>query len=117
MEFTDVVTTTRAIRRYRPEPIPDEDLNKILFAASRAPSGSNSQPWRFIVLRDGPTAREARAVLGETMRRMWNEKSAQDGYDKGSGAAPDSPKSRMAAAMQHFVDNADLFGLGGERAG
>lgn len=107
MDFTDVVTTTRAIRRYLPDPIPDEDLNKILFAASRAPSGSNSQPWRFVLLRDGPTAKRARALLGETFRSMWAEKSRQDGYGEGSGIDPDSPKARMAAAMQHFVDHAE----------
>ncbi len=107
MEFTEVVTTTRAIRRYRPDPIPDEDLNRILFAASRAPSGSNSQPWRFVVLRDGPVATEARVVLGATMRQMWSEKAEQDRYGAGSGADPSSPKARMAAAMQHFLDHAE----------
>lgn len=107
MEFTDVVTTTRAIRRYRPEPIPEEDLSRILFAASRAPSGSNRQPFRFVVLRDGPRARRARVVLGETYRSMWAAKAAADGYAEGSGTDPDSPKARMAAAMQHFVDHAE----------
>ena len=54
------LTTTRAIRRYRDEPIPPEMLRAILFAATRAPSGSNRQPFRFLVLTDGPNARETR---------------------------------------------------------
>ena len=107
MDFTDVVTTTRAIRRYRPDPIPDEDLSRILFAASRAPSGSNRQPFRFIVLRNGPTALRARAILGETFRSMWSAKANADRYEEGSGVDPTSPKARMAAAMQHFVDHAE----------
>ena len=41
----------------------DADLATILFAASRAPSGSNRQPFRFVVLRDGPRAREAKRLL------------------------------------------------------
>ncbi|MBV9283312.1 MAG: nitroreductase family protein, partial [Acidimicrobiia bacterium] len=45
------LTTTRAIRRFRPDPVPDAELAAILFAASRAPSGSNRQPFRFLVLR------------------------------------------------------------------
>src|SRR5690606_20425590 len=77
--FFEVVTTTRAIRRYRPDPVPDEDLARILFAASRAPSGSIRQPFRFPALRDGPRARAARRVLGESFRELWAAKRAADG--------------------------------------
>ncbi|HEV7720977.1 MAG TPA: nitroreductase family protein [Iamia sp.] len=99
------MATTRAIRRYRPEPIPDDDLSQILWHATRAPSGSNRQPFRFVVLRDGPRARRAKAVLGEGFRAAWDTKEAADGYAAGSGAVADSPKARMAATMRHFVDH------------
>jgi nitroreductase len=105
VDFFDVVSSTRAIRRYRPDPIPDEDLARMFFAATRAPSGSNRQPFRFVVLRDGARAAAARAVLGETFRSMWSAKRAGDGYDRGSGTDASSPKARMAATMQHFVDH------------
>lgn len=98
------LTTTRAIRRFRPEPIPEADLAAMLFAATRAPSGSNRQPFRFLVLRDGPSAVEAKALLGTSFRAMWSEKRRADGYDEGSGADRSSAKGRMAAAMQEFVD-------------
>jgi nitroreductase len=104
MDFFDVVATTRAIRRYRPDPIPDADLARIFYAATRAPSGSNSQPFRFLVLRDAP---EARALLGRAFRLAWSAKRAADRYDEGSGTDPSSRKSRMAATMQHFVDHID----------
>ena len=68
------MATTRAIRRYRPEPIPDDDLGTILWHATRAPSGSNRQPFRFLVLRDGPRAVAARRVLGESFRALWAAK-------------------------------------------
>jgi F420 biosynthesis protein FbiB-like protein len=63
MDFFDVVFTQRSIRQFSPEPVPDEALWKILDAAIRAPSGSNTQPWGFLVVRD-PDKREiiARAV-------------------------------------------------------
>ena len=96
--------TTRAIRRFRPEPIPDDDLSTILWHATRAPTGSNRQPFRFVVLRNGPRAREAKAVLGVAFRREWATKVQADGYERGSGADPTSPKARMAATMQRFVD-------------
>jgi nitroreductase len=98
------MATTRAIRRFRPDPIPDGDLSTIMWHASRAPSGSNRQSFRFIVLRDGPRAREAKALLGEVFRVEWAEKRRDDGYTTGSGADPGSPKARMAASMQQFVD-------------
>lgn len=99
------LASTRAIRRYRDEPVPEADLGRILFAATRAPSGSNRQPFRFVVLRDSSEARRAKELIGAASRRMWAQKRAADGYDAGSGSDPDSPKARTAATMQHFVDH------------
>ena len=65
------MATTRAIRRYTDDPIPEDDLATILWHATRAPSGSNRQPFRFLVLRDGPRAVEAKALLGRSFREMW----------------------------------------------
>jgi nitroreductase len=50
--FFATVYTARALRRLRPDPIPDEVLFQILDAAIRAPSGQNAQDWRFVVVRD-----------------------------------------------------------------
>jgi nitroreductase len=98
------LTTTRAIRRYRDEPVPPEVLRDILFAATRAPSGSNRQPFRFLVLTDGPRARQARRLIGDSARRLWSAKAGRDGYDQGSGIEPDSPKGRLAAVMRRYVE-------------
>jgi len=89
------LASTRAIRRFRPDPVPDDDLATILWSASRAPTGSNRQPFRFVVLRDGPRAVEAKAILGQAFRAEWATKQLADAS---------SPKSRMAATMQRFVD-------------
>src|SRR5690606_15270672 len=67
----EAMATTRAIRRLRSDPIPEEDLRTILWHATRAPSGSNRQPTRFLVLRDGPAATEAKALLGNAFRHGW----------------------------------------------
>jgi nitroreductase len=99
------MATTRAIRRYTDDPIPESDLATILWHATRAPSGSNRQPFRFLVLRDSKPAKEAKALLGRSFREMWNVKVAHDRYDEGSGADRSSPKARMARTMQHFVDH------------
>lgn len=99
------MATTRAIRRFTDDPIPDEDLASILWHATRAPSGSNRQPFRFLVLRNGPLAVDAKALLGRSFREMWAAKRATDGYQAGSGDDEASPKARMARTMQHFVDH------------
>lgn len=99
----DALATTRAIRRYRDDPVPTDDLNRMLFAATRAPSGSNRQGFRFLVLRDGDRAAAARRLIGDAARAIWSAKRESDGYDRGSGADPTSPKARMAAAMDQFV--------------
>ncbi len=99
------IATTRAIRRFRDEAVPEDALAAILFAASRAPSGSNRQPFRFVVLRDGPRAIAARRLIGEGARRAWGTKRQTDRYDEGSGSRQSSPKARLAAAMSGFVED------------
>lgn len=100
------LATTRAIRRYTADPIPDADLAEILWFAGRAPSGTNRQPFRFIVLRrDDPEAGAARSLLGNAFREAWVGKQADMGVRVGTGSAQDGPKERMAASMQHYVDH------------
>jgi nitroreductase len=94
------LATTRAIRRFRPDPVSEEDLAAVLFGATRAPSGSNRQPFRFLVLRDGPRAREARALLGRAFREAWQVKAAADGYP----ADDASRRGRTARALRQFVE-------------
>lgn len=100
----DGITTTRAIRRYRDEPVPPAALRAMLFAATRAPSGSNRQPFRFLVLTDGPNAREAKRLIGDAGRAAWAAKRAADGYERGSGVVAGSPKARLRAAMEQYLD-------------
>ena len=99
------LSSTWAIRRYRDEPVPTEALSTMMFVATCAPSGSNRQPFRFLVLRDGPKALEAKRLIGESARSIWGGKRAADGYDRGSGREPNTPKARMARTMQHYVDH------------
>ena len=91
--------TTRAIRRYAPDDIPVEDLNKIMFAATRGPSGHNSQPVRFLVLRRTPEAAAARALLARGFEEAWrDERREPDAEDT-------SRRARMARTMNEFADS------------
>lgn len=51
MQFDEVIQKRRSIRNFNPDPVPDQAINDILEAARLAPSGSNIQPWRFVVIR------------------------------------------------------------------
>ena len=52
MEFCEVIRRRKSIRKYKPDPIPDDVLNRILDAGRMAPSAKNYQPWHFIVVRE-----------------------------------------------------------------
>ena len=68
----DALCTTRAIRRLRSDPIPDDVLERVLRAAICAPSGGNAQPWRVIVIQDA----ERKAALAQHFAATWDEYSA-----------------------------------------
>jgi nitroreductase len=52
MDIFEAIKTRRSIRKYKPEPIPEEKLMMIYEAAQNAPSASNRQPWHFVVIQD-----------------------------------------------------------------
>ena len=98
--LSEGLATTRSIRRYADVAVSDEQLAKVLHLATRAPSGSNRQPFRFIVLRDGDRARQVRSLLAEGAAAVWEAKQA-----KGEFPDPDpaSPTGRMVASMNTYV--------------
>ena len=52
MELMDVIRQRRSIRKYKSDPVPEEDIEYILEAARLAPSWANGQCWKFIVIKD-----------------------------------------------------------------
>jgi len=66
-DFFSVVRTQRAQRAFTAEPVPDDLVERVLEAATYAPSAENTQPWVFIVVRDDA----ARGRIGELNRQAW----------------------------------------------
>ncbi len=106
MDVYEALYTTRAMRRVRPDPIPEDVQARILDAAIRAPSGGNSQNWRFMLVDDpavkarlGPLYRECIAALWDT---AYAERLAA------ARATPDNPASKsmlkVQASAQHLAD-------------
>jgi nitroreductase len=50
MDLFEAIRSRRSIRKYKPDPIPDKDIRAIIEAATLAPSASNAQMWRFLVV-------------------------------------------------------------------
>lgn len=68
MDAIQAILERRSVRAYRPQPIPDQDLQTILECGRRAPSAANRQPWRFIVITEPALKQEvARACANQ----MW----------------------------------------------
>jgi len=67
MDVMEAIRSRRSIRKFRPEPIPDEKLKMILEAGRLAPSAGNRQPWLFVVVKDPERKRSiAKATDNQT---------------------------------------------------
>lgn len=63
MELFDAIKTRRSIRRFKPDPVREEDLQAMLEAARLAPSTHNAQPWHFLVIRDKALQNELKRAV------------------------------------------------------
>jgi nitroreductase len=105
MELFEAMSTTRAVRRHRPDPIPDDVLHRVLEAATWAPTGGNAQPWRVVVVRDAAKRR----ALRDLYVPLWKDYAAE--YNRASagltGAAAEK-RDRMLAAADHLAEHFDV---------
>lgn len=96
------MSTLRAVRRLRPDPVPDTVLRRVLEAASWAPTGGNAQPWRVVVVRD--PARKGR--LGDLYAERWAAYAAH--HRRLVADAPESVRERaerMLGAGNHLAEH------------
>ena len=67
MPLVEAMTTQRAVRRLKPDPVDDDIVLRCIELALKAPTGSNGQNWEFVVVKDRPT----KAALAERYRLAW----------------------------------------------
>jgi nitroreductase len=98
MPLGEAIFTQRSIRRFRPDPVPIDDIRLVVEAAVKAPSGGNLQPARFLVVTD-------RAVIGEfgaLYREAWWAKRHDQGFRSFDDLPPlFHPAAGLADAMKH----------------
>ncbi|HZO81865.1 MAG TPA: nitroreductase family protein [Candidatus Binataceae bacterium] len=68
MDLFEAMYTARAIRRFKPDPVPDDVMTRVLDAAIRAPSGSNAQGWIFVVVKDAEKRRRLGAIYNKASK-------------------------------------------------
>ena len=69
MDTMEALLTRRSIRKYRPEPVPVEDLKEILAAGATAPSAVNMQHWYFVAVQDPAALEEVKAIMGGVVEK------------------------------------------------
>jgi nitroreductase len=105
MDFMELIKTRVSIRKYRPDPVPEDVLTQILEAGRLAPSGKNIQPYYFIVVKDLETKKrldlnrntiEAPVIIVGVVNPTQGRCSVSDGI----------------LAFEHIILAAHNFGLG-----
>ena len=116
MQLMEALRTRRSVRQWTSDPVPDEQLKELVEAAARAPSGSNNQPWAFVIIREpgrlkrlraaapGIAGRAGAVILICLDRRRGDEAPGTPEYDM--------VHFSLGAAMQNLLLAAHNQGLG-----
>ena len=105
MDVLEAIYTTRAMRRLKPDPIPDDVLRAILDAAIRAPSGGNQQGWNFVVVRDAELRRGVAELYRPSLESLFQEGGPYYAQLTSEDPAVAEPTQRMAASARHLAEH------------
>jgi len=99
-DLFEAIYTTRSMRRLKPDPVAPALIVKIIEAATMGPSGSNRQPWIFIVVTQPAT----RSLVAERYRKAW------EAYFRPQMRArllrePDSPQSKIIRSAKYLAEH------------
>ena len=89
-DFFETLYAQRAIRKFKPDPVPRDLIDRVIEAATRAPSGGNRQPWAFVVVTD----RSKRERIGEWYHEGWVAMYESD---------PSRPRNAVYRSAEHLA--------------
>jgi nitroreductase len=98
----EAMSTLRAVRRLKPDPIPTDVLRRVLQAAAWAPTGGNAQPWRIVLATDPAP----KAALGALYSESWTRFAKV--YESRFAALPEADRARemrTLAAGNYLADH------------
>ncbi|MGH7863668.1 MAG: nitroreductase family protein [Candidatus Binataceae bacterium] len=99
-DLFEAIYTTRSMRRLRPDPVAPAVIVRIIEAATMGPSGSNRQPWTFVVVTDAQT----RAQVAERYRKAW-EVYFRPQMRARLEREPDSPQSKIIRSAKYLAEH------------
>ena len=98
----DIIHTTRAMRRLKPDPVPDALIRQILEAGICAANGGNTQKWRFMVIRDGAKKQAVQKVYKRAYDQIVGPRYASAAPPPGSDTAR---YKRQHDAVEYLTDH------------
>lgn len=125
-ETLQVIQSRRSIRKYKSDPVPDSELEKLIQAAIYAPSAGNQQNWHFTVVRDAAMMGRLKEIMKANMLASGIEFLVKKASEAGFAAFYDAPvliiitaeeKNRFSgidcgAAAENIALAAEALGLG-----
>ncbi len=113
MDVYEALYTTRAMRRCKPDPIPLDVQKRILDAAVRAPSGGNTQNWRFMLVDDSDIKAKLGPIYRDCMTQLWA--TIYKERLEVANAHPDEPDNKemlsIQRSAQHLADHFEQYPL------
>jgi len=102
-DLFEIMRTMRAMRRLRPDPVPDDLIRRVLEAGTCAPNGGNSQRWRFLVVKDP----EIKKAIQPYYRRAFDEvrNPAHRAAAQEAAGAARGRQERQHAAVEYLTDH------------
>ena len=101
-DIFEIMGTMRAMRRLKPDPVPDELIRKILVAGQGAPSGGNTQRWRFLVVKDPEIKKQVQVYYKRAYDEVVGPRYASSAPPPGSDPAR---YGRQHAAVEYLTDH------------
>ena len=101
-ELFDIVHTMRAMRRLKPDPVPDELIRKILEAGTCAPNAANTQRWRFLVVKDIEIKKKVQVFYKRALDEIVGPRYASSAPPPGATA---EGYHRQHLAVEYLTDH------------
>ena len=94
----EAMHSQRAVRHLKPDPVPESMLLQLIESAVKAPSGGNSQPWKFLIIRDPELKKRIGSYYRESWERVYGAKAS----------SPPSLAPRVRRSATHLAENMHL---------
>lgn len=100
-DIWETLYTQRAIRAWKTDPVPEELIWKVIEAGTKAPSGTNTQPWGFVVIQDDAIRQ---AISDQLHEGLKGNEGLQQMLEQGSQSADKTTRLMLKGAQRLFTN-------------